>query len=449
MAHPIDPIYDDAFDAAMAALGPFEPSPTLALALSGGGDSLALCLLLERWLRRRGGHIRALTVDHGLRADSLSEARQVAAWMAARGIDHEILTWRGAKPGSRVQEKARAARYGLLTRWCRRHGVLHLLLAHHGDDQAETVAMRAARRSGGEGLSGMAPLMHRDGVRLLRPLLGFRHAQLLDLLRRAGQPWLEDPSNQDLRFERVRMRHALDDGGALRADSQLSLAQKRAGDSDVVRAQGAVLLASRAALYPAGFAMIDADLFRAAGNGVAIYCLKRLLQCIGGKAYAPGDVALARALDRLHTARPGHGPTLGGCRLVKGREKVLICRENRDLPAPVRLSWGGTVQWDRFRAGCHGRRPAFFDKPLYLKGLGLDGWRHLRHRLGPEAVAILPAPIRAVTPAVWHRETVLMVPGLPPLSEKGLAFPPIYVEFAPAYPLLRERRRRLPFEMVA
>src|SRR5262249_10518462 len=105
----------------MAAVGPFETRPHLAVAVSGGSDSLALTLLAAAWARRRGGAMTAITVDHGLRAEAGGEARQVGRWLRARGIAHRILRWRptGAMPGG-LQAAARAARYGLLADWCRR-----------------------------------------------------------------------------------------------------------------------------------------------------------------------------------------------------------------------------------------------------------------------------------------------------------------------------------------
>ena len=174
------------FAGLIEALGPFEQRPRLAVAVSGGPDSLCLCLLAAGWAAARGGAVSALIVDHGLRPEAAAEARQVAAWLRARRIDHHVLRWAGAKPATGIQAAAREARYRLLGDWCRAAGVLHLLLGHHLDDQAETVALRQARQSGAEGLAGMAAVRELAGLRLLRPFLTVPKTRLLATLEGAG-----------------------------------------------------------------------------------------------------------------------------------------------------------------------------------------------------------------------------------------------------------------------
>jgi tRNA(Ile)-lysidine synthase len=159
----------ESFAALMAPFAPFENHPVLAAAVSGGRDSLALALLAHDWAKARGGRVLGLIVDQGLRAEAAREAEATRSLLAGRGIEAEVLRWSGTKPSQGLQEAARAARYGLLFEACRQRGILHLLVAHHGDDQAETVAMRAARGSGADGLAGMSALVEQRHARLLRP----------------------------------------------------------------------------------------------------------------------------------------------------------------------------------------------------------------------------------------------------------------------------------------
>ncbi len=143
----------------MAPLGPFEDNPQIAAAVSGGADSLALALLLHDWARPLGGHVTALTVDHGLRPEAAAEARFVARTLKPLGLAQQTLRWRGVKPEANISAMARRARHDLMSRCCARRGLLHLALGHHLDDQAETFLLRLGRGSGLGGLAAMAPIV--------------------------------------------------------------------------------------------------------------------------------------------------------------------------------------------------------------------------------------------------------------------------------------------------
>ena len=204
----------EGFAARMARLGPFEPAPRVGVGVSGGPDSLALCLLLDRWTRDRGGSVLALTVDHGLRAAAAGEAAAVGAFCAARGIPHRVLRVAGPAPDAGLQAWARRARHALLEAACEAEGILHLALAHHADDQGETLLLRLARGSGPDGLAGMGALRETGAVRLVRPLLGVPRAALAAVCAEAGVGGVADPSNDDPRFARARLRAVSRSGGS-------------------------------------------------------------------------------------------------------------------------------------------------------------------------------------------------------------------------------------------
>lgn len=336
----------------MEALGPFESEPRLAVAVSGGGDSMALALLAADWARRRSGGTTALTVDHGLRPESAAEAGQVGRWLAARGIEHRVLTWAGPHPATGVQAAAREARYRLLTQWCKEAGVLHLLLAHHAEDQAETFLLRLERGSGLDGLAAMSVVVETEAVRLLRPVLGISRRALRAVLAAHGQPWIDDPANLDRRFARTHVRAlltALEDAGfpALRvAATTVGLGRARAA----AEAATAALLAGCCAADPAGFARLDPDVLAAAPAEIGRRALARVLHAIGGRAYAPATDHIERLHGRILRARLGNGVTLGGCRLLAQGRTLLVCREARGLPAPMAAEPGRCIRWDgRFR----------------------------------------------------------------------------------------------------
>lgn len=207
------------FRADLAALIGTRPT-RLGLAVSGGADSLALLLLA---LAAREGAVMAATVDHGLRPGAANEAEFVASLCASYGIAHEIL--RPAVPiHGNIQAGARRARYALLEQWRRDHGLDWIATAHHSDDQAETLLMRLNR---GSGVSGLASIRAANGP-VVRPVLGWRRAELEAVVASAGLSPIHDPSNEDERFDRVRMRQwlktaeGIDAGGLARSASALA-----------------------------------------------------------------------------------------------------------------------------------------------------------------------------------------------------------------------------------
>jgi len=376
----------------MAVLGPFERGPRLAVAVSGGPDSMALCLLADRWARARGGAIVGLIVDHGLRPESASEARQVAAWLSARRIPRHILSWRGAKPRAGIQAAARAARYDLLCTWCRAAGVLHLLTAHHRDDQAETVALRRARGSGPDGLAGMAPVRELAGLRLLRPLLTVPKTALIALLEAAGQPWLEDPGNRAAGFARGRLRRAADlDVAHLARLAWESAAERAALDRAV-----AAWLARHGRIFAAGYVVLEQRAFAAAPLAIARRALQQTLIVVGGKVYPPRHARLFPLVDALRDDHGARARTLAGCRVLRRGETLLVCREAGAIDHVIEPRAGVWRQWDgRFMVRVTGEVAG-----LRVSAVGEDGWRQR---------ADLPAVVGSSLPALWRGDRLLAV----------------------------------------
>jgi tRNA(Ile)-lysidine synthase len=438
------PLEARSFAALMAGLEPFEPNPQVAVAVSGGADSLALCLLTHEWAQDRGGLAVALTVDHGLRPESGGEAHQVGAWLRVRGIPHHILAWRGPKPRSNVQAAARAARYELLTRWCRDHGILHLLLAHHLEDQAETFLLRLARGSGVDGLSAMAAVAEGPESRLLRPLLGVPKARLMATLRARGQPWLEDPSNLDLSHARVRIRRALPafarEGLGARRLAATARAMGRARAA--LESATTDLLARAATVAPEGYAYLDAAALGDADTEVTLRALARTLMCIGGRSYPP---RLER-LERLHAALAAgaleKARTLGGCRIRREGTRLLVCREAAAARERIVVAPGAHVTWDgRFRLAVGGGRGSAAGRrgpggaAITLARLGRDGWAEVAAADPVVRRTAIPAPARAPLPALWDGRGVLAVPHLG-YRRPGTAARLVHsVAFSPAIPL--------------
>ncbi|MGB3147286.1 MAG: tRNA lysidine(34) synthetase TilS, partial [Paracoccaceae bacterium] len=181
----------------------------LGVAVSGGGDSMALLHLLADWRKAGGPELLAVTVDHGLRPEAAAEAGFVADHCLGLGIAHETLCWTGWDGRGNLPDQARRARYRLIVGWARRHGLARVALGHTLDDQAETVLMRLLRGSGVDGLSAMADCRVEAGIAFCRPLLSVQRQDLRHYLTARSVPWLEDPTNDDPDYDRVKARQAL------------------------------------------------------------------------------------------------------------------------------------------------------------------------------------------------------------------------------------------------
>lgn len=392
----------------MDRLGPFEPRPRLAVAVSGGADSLAATLLAAHWVHERRGKLVALTVDHRLRPNSTAEAVLVGQWLANHGIEHHILPWLGDKPVSDIQGRARAARYHLLEQYCREAGIIHLLLAHHRDDQAETFLLRLARGSGVGGLSAMAAIRHSAHMRWLRPLLSVPKARLLATLRHWDQDWVDDPSNMDPRHARVRLRLLADTLAAegLEPGRLAQTARTLAVAGDALDRMVADAVVEWVDIHPAGFTWVRSDAWTQLPEDVALRLLVRLLCCHGGEEFPP---RLERSQSLLCRLRHGQGGTLSGCRVVVLEGRALFCREAGRMAEPVPVEPGAEILWDgRFRAVV----PAQAPPGLRLGGLGPQGWRQVAKDMGRKALPDIPAMVRATLPVLMDQDGVFAAPYL-------------------------------------
>ena len=276
-------------------LAPASGASGVLVAVSGGPDSMALLDLAARWRSEASNlpPVFAATVDHGLRAGSGAEAQVAAEFAASRGVPHAVLSWEGEKPATRLQERAREARYSLLAAEARRRGADFILTAHHADDQAETILMRLVRGSAIAGLAGMAALSLRDGLTLFRPLLGVRKAALVDWCDREAIPYVRDPSNENPRFARTGARGlaALLEAQGLGPDEWARLARRAARAEEALAASAAAALAS---LPQAP----DGSLPMAA---LALLPQEIALRCLAARALAAGGGGTLR-LERLEAA---------------------------------------------------------------------------------------------------------------------------------------------------
>ncbi len=316
---------DGALIAALrAAFGPAPPA-RIGVAVSGGGDSVALLHLSAQCFPRES--LFAATVDHGLRAEAAQEADAVASLARDLGVAHDILPWLGWDGRGNLQDRARRARYGLLAEWAGSNDIPMIATGHTRDDQAETVLMRLARASGVDGLSAMPVQGVVQGVTVIRPLLTRSRAELRAYLRRQRVAWAEDPGNRDLTYDRIKARKALAalHPLGLTAQALAQVAANMRSARDALEHQTAAA-ARQIARIDGGDVIFDAAMFRALPDEIA----RRLLGCaivwVGGGEHPPRRVPLQAARAQL-------SGTLGGCRIMMHRDSVRIAREYEAVKA--------------------------------------------------------------------------------------------------------------------
>ena len=376
----------------MAACLGGDPPGRLGVAVSGGGDSMALLHLLAGWAPGAGVALAAVTVDHGLRDGAAAEAALAADAAARLGVAHATLHWHGWDGSGNLQDAARRARRMLIAGWAQRQGIGTVALGHTEDDQAETVLLRLARGSGVDGLSAMADRSQAAGLLWLRPLLTVPRAALRDYLRGLGVGWADDPSNDDLRFDRVKVRRAL----AALETAGLKRARLAETARQMARARAALETATDAAadalvqVTATGDVVINRVRFEALPAETRLRLAARSLCWIATADYRPRLAALERLL--------GEGGTLHGC-VLQCDDLSLTFRREPAAAAGTSAAIGEI--WDgRWRVtGPEG--PDLRVAALGEAGLAAcEGWRDT----GAARASLL------VAPAVWRGEELLAAP---------------------------------------
>jgi tRNA(Ile)-lysidine synthase len=394
----------------MAQLGPWG-TRQIAVAVSGGPDSLALAWLTHQWCRAQNRSLLVLCVDHALRPESAAEARYVTALMRSWAIPSQILTLHDLSSGPSIAARARAARYQAMIAACDQAGIIDLLLGHHARDQAETFLLRQEQHSGPAGLAAMAGVHVRDGVRLVRPLLGFSHQSLRDLLQQQNIRWIEDPSNQDASKSRVRLRMGLNDAAIAAARTAAARAAVTRTAQEIATARW---LAEHVTIRPEGFAQI-------AAASCPPEALATLIQTIGGHEYPPPRAATAKLAAALRPA------TIMGVRLIKAPRSApgfWLLREQAAMAPPVEAKPGAL--WDnRFRVTHCQHLPPGATIAATIGALGPDAAKF-------RDLSDLPAAVLQTFPVLRAGAMLLDIPFLP--APRHDSATPISLDFSPPRP---------------
>lgn len=368
----------------------------IGVAVSGGGDSVALMHLAHGWAKSRAAYVAAVTVDHGLRVESKAEAETVAKQCADLGVLHDVLHWQNWDGAGNLQNAARSARYGLISDWARAAKLDAVLIGHTEDDIAETFLMRLARKSGVGGLSAMADQFTRDGVAFLRPLSQVSRMDLRAYLQAKGLAWVDDPSNDDPVFDRVKIRRALTDLAPLGLDAAAISTSARA----LADVKSAVLYYAK----QEGLQRVTedrGDLTLDLSGDLPTEIRRRLisigLHWFGRQDYPPRGAVMAN-LDVALQGAAQH--TAAGVLVRKVGPATL--HMTRELGAISRLTAPTDQLWDK-RWRLHG--PHSPDVHISALGNGIksvDDWRG----------SGLSRASAMATPAIWKGNTCISAPVL-------------------------------------
>ncbi|PPR78950.1 MAG: tRNA(Ile)-lysidine synthase [Alphaproteobacteria bacterium MarineAlpha2_Bin1] len=388
------------FSKNMDVFVPFEKKPKIGVAVSGGSDSLALILLAKNWVKKFGGSVIGITVDHSLRNSSFEEALSVERQLKKLDIQHKIIKYQGLIPKSRIQEVARNYRYKLLSEFCENNNIFHLLVGHHSLDQRETCLMRSWRDSGFIGMAGMSAIREFNSYRLLRPLLNFDHNDLKNYLLEKKITWIEDQTNKNNFFLRVKARKYL--AGKNWSIDKL-YAEKR------IKFEKAIskFFALNAEVNDLGFVRFNLKQFLKLNRDFRQQILSRSIITVAGLEYSPSMRGLKRVSE--HFTRFSNSKTLGGCLLIKKKGNLFCVREIRNIdPKQIEID-AESLLWDRrFKIKMTKSR----EKQLKLQRLGRKGFDQVTNAGYYNHCSNIPKVALLSLPALWDKDKVISIPNL-------------------------------------
>ncbi len=373
------------------------PPQRLGIAVSGGGDSVALLCLAAEYAKTVPIEIHAVTVDHGLRQAAKDEVQMVTNLCGTLGVPHHVEFWQSWSGEGNLMAQARDARYDLMSGWAMANDVEAVAIAHTADDQAETLLMRLARGSGVDGLTGMVPRRVWNGVTWVRPLLRSQRRDLRHFLEERNIAWIEDPTNENRDFERIRMRDALRllEPLGLTTDKLVDVAYNMSKAREALDWQ--TFLETRdIAKVSHGAVAIDLRRYRTLPQEIARRMLINALSWVSTNIYSPRRAAVQNAIDAI---RDGQNTTLDGCHIVHRSELVWVFREYnavKDLTCQVGDAWDN--RWT-----IEGPDD---DESLVVRALGNVGLAQLKDGRDFD----LPREALASSPSVWDEGALIAAP---------------------------------------
>ena len=303
----------------------------IVVAVSGGSDSLAMTLLSHNWAKLNNIKMVALTVDHNLRKNSAREALKVHKWLEKYGIEHHILTYTGEIPTSNIEAVARNYRYKMLFDYCHKNDVKCLFVAHNADEQTETFFLNLSRGSGVYGLCGMPKIQVRGDLSIVRPMLCYSKAEIKAYLKTNRQKWVEDPSNKDNKYKRVRIRKLK------KLIDTLELSNERIANTleNMRRAREAIDFFVNDFIFKSivkrekESIILSPKLFAIYPEEVVIRAISKIIQELSYKSYPARFENLKNLYDKIVNQTLGNGATLSNLKISTKKDGMIFIEKEK------------------------------------------------------------------------------------------------------------------------
>ncbi len=381
-----------------------------AIAVSGGSDSLALSVLAKLYSLENDNDFVSLIIDHKLRKESAEEAEQTYKSLTQKKIKAKILTYQGKKFSSNIQKKARDLRYDLFEKYCAKRKIKFLILAHHQDDLIENFYIRLIRGSGIKGLTSLQNIFeYNKNFYLLRPLLNLNKEELLSVTKKSYSSWIEDPSNKNDKFLRVRIRkmqtklqkEGFDPKRIIKTIDNLNIA-KDSLDFYIFKSEKKYLN-----FYKEGYVTLKSSIFNNEAQEVIFRVIIKAIHFVSGEYYPPRSDSLKSLMKNL-SAKSFKSSTLGGCLIEKNKNIISFYREGRNVAVENLNKKKQRINWDnRFLVYNNFNNQQQF----IVKKLGNNGIEYLKKNKVIESGNKIPMHAKKTLPSFWtNKGDLLFVP---------------------------------------
>ena len=378
-----------------------------ATSVSGRSDSLALSVLAKLYSLENNNAFVSLIIDHKLRKESAEEARVTYKNLTQNKIKAKILTYQGEKFSSNIQKKARDLRYDLFHKYCAKNKIKFLILAHHQDDLIENFYIRLIRGSGIKGLTSLQNIFeYSKDFYLLRPLLNFNKQELLSVTKKSYSSWIEDPSNKNDKFLRVRIRkmqtklqkEGFDPKRIIKTIDNLNTA-KDSLDFYIFKSEKKYLN-----FYKEGYATLKSSIFNNEAQEVIFRVIIKAIHFVSGEYYPPRSDSLKGLMKNL-LAKSFKSSTLGGCLIEKNKNIISFYREDRNVAVETLNKKKQKTNWDdRFLVNKNFNNQQQF----VVKKLGNHGIEYLRKNKFNDYGNKIPVHAKKTLPSFWNNEGQLL-----------------------------------------